>query len=365
MTTASRPRARPRRDRRLGGRGWFPARPRLAVLLTLALALSSAACSSATARSPAALAAPPAGHAGTPAHAAGTPAPPVAVDASVAGRLPFPLEREVALAWGRRLVLAGGIGPTGASSATVLALAVGSGATALTLALAVPTHDAGGALSGTTLLVAGGGQVASTAEVQTLRLVPGARATARAALPGPRSDLCAVPWRGGAVLAGGYDGARPTLSVVSIGPTGAAREIGRLLRGVRYAACVLDGSTLYLAGGLALVDGRWQPIRLVQAVDVRTGRTRAVGELPEPLAGASAALLDGSLYVLGGDSPSGAQDAVLGYDPRTGRFALEGRLPYPLAYAAAASFGDVVDVAGGDAGGGPLDGIVAVTAAFG
>jgi hypothetical protein len=336
--------------------------------LAVALTLACAACSSPLGRqTPAAM---------TPASrrkadrrpgsvATVTPVPPRPVDTSVAGQLPLPLEREVALAWDGRLLLAGGLGPTGVSTATILSLPVTGGAATLSLALGSPTHDAGGVLEGGRLLVAGGGQARSTAAVKLLRLVPGAHARLLPPLPAPRSDLCAAPWRGGAVLAGGYDGTRPTLTVLEIGSAGSVRDVGRLVRGVRYAACALDGSTLYLAGGLALDGGAWEPTRLVQAVDLRTGRVRVAGELPEPVSGASAALLDGSLYVLGGEGPSGPNDVVLGYDPKTQRFLPEGWLPFALAFAGAVSFGNVVYLAGGDGGRGPLDTIVAASVASG
>jgi hypothetical protein len=364
VTTASRPAALSA----LRGRSGTTRRAFSRTCLAVALALACAACSSPLARQTPAAGTPAPGRAGDQRPAAGATAalaPPLPVDTSIAGRLPLPLEREVALAWDGRLLLAGGLGPTGASTTTVLALPATSGAATLSLALGSPTHDAGGVLDGGTLLVAGGGQATSTGAVQLLRLVPGAHARPLPPLPVPRSDLCAAPWRGGAVLAGGYDGTRPTLTVLEIGRAGRARGIGRLLRGVRYAACALDGSTLYLAGGLAFAGGAWEPTRLVQAVDLHTGQVRVAGELPEPVAGASAALLGGSLYVLGGEGPSGPYDAVLGYDPETQRFLPEGRLPVALAFAGAASFGDVVYLAGGDGGQGPLDTIVAVAVAGG
>src|SRR5207245_1056843 len=77
---------------------------------------------------------------------------------------------------------------------------------------------------------------------------------------------------------------------------------------VRYPAAATLGGRLYVFGGQAVggpADG--QAVDVIQVVDPVTRIAREVGRLPEAVAGAAAAVIDGHLYLAGGTSaPAGS-----------------------------------------------------------
>jgi N-acetylneuraminic acid mutarotase len=111
--------------------------------------------------------------------------------------------------------------------------------------------------------------------------------------------------------------------------TGAWRRLADAPRARdHFQAAVIDGK-LYAVGGRRSSVGTGQPFELtvseVDVYDFRTGRWSTLppaANLPTPRAGATTAVMDGRLLVLGGES--GAQQAahaeVEAYDPRTGRW---------------------------------------------
>ncbi len=64
--------------------------------------------------------------------------------------------------------------------------------------------------------------------------------------------------------------------MLALSADGSSRPVGRLVQGVRYAATAVVGHTAYVFGGE--VNGR--ELDDVQALDLRTGRTRVVAHTP-------------------------------------------------------------------------------------
>ena len=257
--------------------------------------------------------------------------------------LPYAAGRQavVSLGGGRALV-AGGLIAGDASTDRVVRVDPGRGRVTAMPHLAVPVHDVAGGLAGATPLVVGGGNATEQDVVQALH---GGRWTVVGHLPTTRSDLSVVqhgptPW-----VVGGYDGSGTPTAVLALAPDGSAREVGSLVRGVRYAATATLGHTAYVFGGEVL--GR--ELDTVQAVDLQTGRTRLVGRLPVPVGHAMAVSFGSRILVMGGrTSPDVQTDAMWWFDPRSATFHRAGRLPQPLSDAAVTTSGRRAWLLGGE-----------------
>ena len=138
---------------------------------------------------------------------------------------------------------------------------------------------------------------------------------------------------------------------------------GAAARAGRYAAAAAVGSRDWLFGGRTAAG----PTDVIQQVDLGTGTARVVGHLPYRLTGAAAFELDGTIYLAGGrttaaaapggPAPAGsgrpgraASAAVLRYQPGRGHLAVAGQLPVPVAGAAAAVIGGTAYLVGGTDG---------------
>ncbi len=287
-------------------------------------------------------------------------------------QLPVPVSREVVLPGaiaGRRgprgpgpaLMIAGGLTGGSATTGAVTVLNPVTGQTRQDGRLTVPTHDAAGAMLGSTPFVFGGGSAASTAAVQSGQ--PGPAWTAPGRLPALRSDLSAVTVGGKAYLIGGYDGARYSPDVLATADGKRFSVAARLPVPVRYAAVAALGAQIWVFGGqtpAGITDA-------IQRIDLRTGRAAVAGRLPAPLTAAAGFTLDGRIYLAGGQtapasgrpgvaSPSApltTSGEVLEYDPapgqgRTGSTEVAGHLPVPVTNAAAAVTGGLAYLIGGE-----------------
>jgi hypothetical protein len=119
-------------------------------------------------------------------------------------QLPSGIAREVVLAQGSGLLIAGGLTQRAATTDAIAVLDPATGKLTLAGRLATPTHDAAGAIVAGRPYVFGGGVRASAAGVQALG--PHRTATVTGRLPGPRSDSAALTLGDTAYLLGGYDG---------------------------------------------------------------------------------------------------------------------------------------------------------------
>jgi len=262
-------------------------------------------------------------------------------------RLPAPLSRAVALPdGGGGALLLGGLERSQASSDKVMHLDLARGTATPAGRLAAPVHDAAGALLGGTAYVFGGGAGHTVADVQAV--VPGQRALLAGRLPAPRSDLAAVTVGGRAYLVGGFDGRAPSRAVLETADGRHFRTVAQLPQGVRYPALAAAGEVVYVFGG-ELATGAES--RAIQAIDLRTGAAKDVGQLPEGLAHAAAIRLGGRIYLAGGRSGGRVTDAVWRFNPAGGRVIPVGRLPGPVADAAAVVTGGSAWLLGGEDGG--------------
>ena len=119
-----------------------------------------------------------------------------------------------------------------------------------------PTHDSAGATLAGRALVFGGGTAAPSAEVQ--RFVTGGRVLSSGSLPEARADAAAVTIGARAFVIGGYDGSSLDAEVLSTTDGLHFSPVAALPVPVRYpAAAVLDGR-IYVFGG---ESGNGQPVR--------------------------------------------------------------------------------------------------------
>jgi N-acetylneuraminic acid mutarotase len=171
-----------------------------------------------------------------------------------------------------------------------------------------------------------------------------------------RSDLAAATLGATAYVAGGYDGYRLATQVLALRPGGRRwRTVARLGQGARYAALVAVGGRLYRFGGMG---ANGEPLANIWAVDPATGKVRLVGRLPVPTRYLVAAVLDGQVFLLGGETAAGPTAAIWRFDPVNGRVSAAGRLPSPRAYGAAVVWRGTVVVLGGEGPQGPLASVV-------
>jgi hypothetical protein len=329
---------------------------------------------------------------------------------------------------GTGVTVVGGYTPGGASSARIYTLDTATGNEVNLGSLAAGTHDAAAALVARKGTLFGGGTPSTVATVEqfdgpipTTPATPsGARtspatghgkraashsttSTTAAALPGPpdtvitgqvtsstaaqqlsgsvvgslpapRSDASAVTIGRTAYVVGGYDGTRGDPAVLATTDGVHFTSVANLPVAVRYAAVAAYGGRIYLFGGeLAIGSQAGQATDTIQVVDPRAKTATVLGHLRQPVAGASAFVLDGHLYVAGGVGPASpasgpsaagsesgsglstsALSSVWGFDPKLHQVLPAGALPVPTSYAGSVVVGSRAWLIGGEDGGRPL-----------
>jgi outer membrane protein assembly factor BamB len=266
----------------------------------------------------------------------------VLVAALAPWRLPAPVSAAAVTGFGNRVVVAGGLNSQGTSSGTYLELDGGTGRLLSRGSLPQPAHDAAAALAGGRPMIFGGGQLAPTANVQSIG-TPGS--SIAGSLPNARADLAAVTLGGSAYLVGGYDGSTRDTSVLETADGRHFATVAQLPSGVRYAAAAGLGSMLYVFGG----ERGGSATTAIQAVNVHSGEARRVGSLPLPLERASAFVLGGRVFIAGGRSGTRLNPSIWRFDPSTGRVRPAGRLPFGVADAGTAVVGKTAFLVGGAA----------------
>jgi len=268
--------------------------------------------------------------------------------------LPAPVSRATVVADGSGVLVTGGLEANQASSSGVFLLDPSTGLLTQTGSLAVPTHDAAGASIGGRAFVFGGGALTVSDSVQLLS--PSGAATTAAHLPQPRADLASIKVGATVYLVGGYDGNASLRDVLATTDGVTFRVAARLPLGVRYPAVAAAGTVIYVFGG----ESAGSPTAAVEAIDVRSGRARLVGHLPEARAEASAFSIGGALFVAGGRTLSGFSSGILRFDPQRASFTPAGSLPAAVADAAVAVIGSHAYLIGGE-GPAPIAGVVVVS----
>jgi hypothetical protein len=256
--------------------------------------------------------------------------------APAAFELGSPVEREVAVRDGSRILIAGGLDARNASAAGVFSLDPHTGRLRRLGQMPYAFHDAAGAMLGGRLLVFGGGVTTSSDAVQAFDPATDSGSVV-GHLPRPLSDLAAASGRGVVYLVGGYDGTTARSEVWSTSDGTSFRLVARLPVGLRYPAVAIAGGRLVVAGGTT--DGA-AAVAGVYSVDPLTGDVSPLGRLAAPLAHASALALGGLVYVAGGRNAAGsAVGGITRIDPLRGTIARVGSTGRPVADAAAVATG--------------------------
>ncbi len=260
------------------------------------------------------------------------PAAPVVVPRSSQGglrvsipyRLPAPVEREVAVAHGGAVILAGGLDSGGASTSGVFRMSAATGALASLGSVPQPFHDAAGAILGNSLFVFGGGTAQASSTVQRFDLGT-RRGSVVANLPHALSDIAAASTSSGVYLVGGYDARAPRREIYRTTDGTHFTLVARLPVGLRYPAVAALGGTVVIAGGTSPSGAS----DAVYALDTTTSNVRLLGRLAAPTAHAQAFALGGSVYVAGGvDGAGKVTGAVTKIDPGSRRIvSVAGALP--------------------------------------
>lgn len=205
-------------------------------------------------------------------------------------------------------------------------------------------------------MVFGGGDPVPSDSGQALSLTsPSTPATPLGHLPQPRADAAAVTIGSTLYVVGGFTGSAPAASVLATSDGVNFRTVATLPVPVRYAAVAALAGKIYVFGGLAVTGpDAGQPVNLVQVVDPTQGRATLAPSMPEALAGASAGVAGGTLYVAGGDTAADGPPtaAVWAFDPSSGRLRAAGSLPVAVANAGATVVGSRLWLVGGEVAGG-------------
>ncbi len=259
-------------------------------------------------------------------------------------QLPAPVSRELMLSDGSSLFVLGGLDARKVSSPAVYRIDPSGGRATQVATLDPPVHDAAGVRFGDRSLVIGGGTPPARATVQVV--APGAATRALGQIPQPRADLVAAAVGGMLYVLGGGDEASALVAEVDASTDGARwTAAGTLAEPVRYPAVIVVDGAIYLFGGVTTSEGT--DTRSVQRYDPKTRTTEVVAQLPAPLSHASAVLLGGRVYVLGGFVDNQVSAQVLAFDPGSRKLTTAGTLPAAVTDAAAVTIGDTAYLAGG------------------
>jgi hypothetical protein len=274
------------------------------------------------------------------------------------------------------LVILGGLTAGGTSADGVYSLDPIGGAITLTGTLPAGVHDAAGSVIGGRDVVFGGGSPSTVGTVESISTTGTGTNTGTVIsnLPTPRSDADAVSIKGTTYIVGGYDGTAPDAAVLATTNGRTFSTVARLKVPVRYPAVAAHGNEIYVFGGEA-VAGSGGPVSTIQMIDPARHSVSIVGHLPEPLQGAVAVSLKGTIYLAGGSS-SIVQPATPGlgvtavappvtgvlatvstiwaYDPVSRRLLVAGRLQEPVSNAGAAVVGSRAWIVGGELNGTPV-----------
>jgi hypothetical protein len=306
-----------------------------------------------------------------------TPPPPPPLLAAESGLLNWslaaPLSRMAVFASGTgQLVIAGGLTAGKTTTNSISTLDTTTGASTLTSHLGLPVHDAASAISAGTMEVFGGGSANSTDTTQALAGPQGAASAAK--LPQLRSDASAVTVGTTTYIIGGYDGTHADANVLSTVDGKTFANAGVLPVPVRYSAVAALGGKIYVFGGIAIGGARdGKPIDAVQIIDTATHQiTLASWKLPEPLQGSAAAVIDGEMFLVGGQSDTvqvdtpglgttqlpglvtaGSETArtIWAVDVTKGAFPVAGHLQVAVSNAGIAVLGSTAWVVGGESNG--------------
>jgi N-acetylneuraminic acid mutarotase len=186
-----------------------------------------------------------------------------------------------------------------------------------------------------------------------------------APLPQPAADLAGVAVNGRLYLFGGLDGIRPTgLAFEYDAATDTWTKKKAMPVPVHRFAVAAYGDKIYVFGGFKYPDNganAWQPVDTVWRYDPASDDWTALAAMPGKRGAASAAVVDGRIFVIGGatvqpDTRDTAiepkrRHAIVGaveeYDPRANSWRMRTALPTPRSDAAVATVAGKIYVIGG------------------
>ncbi|MHB1981424.1 MAG: Kelch repeat-containing protein [Sulfobacillus sp.] len=276
------------------------------------------------------------------------------VQVATAPSLTQAVEGDAAALVGSTIWVAGGLTAQGLSSA---ALTPYQPLTGPGPAVALPDrlHDAAAVGLGGQLFIFGGGRSTSSAAVSAF--TPPGQFTTLLNLPTPLSDLWAADVAGQLLIGGGHNSGAPNSTVWAYHPsTNSYQTLLPLPVATRYAASAVVHNTLYVIGG-ETQTGASHDIIAVSA----SGVSRVVAQLPVAVWKAAAGVLNGQVYVFGGKVGGALTDTIYRFDPATGQVTIAGHLPQPWAYGGVASTSGAVYLLGGEGTGGALATVYRVT----
>ena len=258
-------------------------------------------------------------------------------------QLAAPLSREALVAVGSRLRILGGLSPSGSSLNSVSWLDPASGTVTPAGSLADVVHDGAGAQIGATSYVFGGGSPDTFATVQSLGATASTGAGVVAGqLPQPRSDLATATIGRAVYIVGGYNGTTYEPSVLTTTDGAHFTSVANLPVPVRYPAVVALGGHVFAFGGQT-GSGAGSAVTAtadIQEIDPATHSAHVVGTLPQALYGAAAFVIDGHIYLAGGQTGGGQTlTRLYEFDERTHRVADAGLLPQAVAFGGYATVG--------------------------
>jgi len=203
-----------------------------------------------------------------------------------------------------------------------------------------------GLRAGRRILVFGGGTgEAGTADVQAVAAA--GTASIVGTLPEPRADLVAARVGNATYVFGGANGDTVLPDILRTTDGSTFTRVGTLPVPVRYPAIAVVGTAIYLFGGVSN-SARGIDTPAVQRFDTKRGVVDTVAQLPTSLSHASAVVLRGQVFVLGGYvDNSRLSDQILRFDPATGASAVVGMLPAAVSDAAAVVVGSRGYLVGG------------------
>ena len=274
---------------------------------------------------------------------------PVSLEAGVLSwQLPVAVSRPAVIPNGAGFTVLGGLAPSQASVASVDSVDAATGAATPGGTLSAAVHDAAGTSLGTSTFVLGGGSPDTVATIQSIPTPSAPTATAgpgvttagtvAGKLPTPRSDLSVVTIGSGrsttAYVVGGYDGTTYQPAVLATTDGTRFTTVAQLTVPVRYAAVVAQGGLLYAFGGQIASPGVVAAATdAIQVIDPATHSSKVVAHLPQALYGASAFVIDGTIYVAGGQVPNGPTLTTIdAFVPATGKVLNAGLLPQAEAF---------------------------------
>lgn len=287
-----------------------------------------------------------------------TTAAPAQLSASPAPwRLPGPVSRPVVVPDGSGFDILGGLGRGDLTTGQVVRVNPAGGTAQPAGTLAVPVHDSAGASIGGHDFVFGGGSANTVPTVQSWSGAGKGNPVGR--LPENRSDLATATDGTTTYVLGGFDGTKMTPDVLATTDGTTFRPVGNLAVPVRYPAVAYAGGAIWVVGGVTSTgeSGPSTSTPVIQKFDPATGKGSVVGQLPQPMGHATAVVVGGQVFVLGGRMGTAPNGTIYRLNTSTGAVQPAGNLPQPLSDAGSIVLGDTAYLVGGEVTGptAPLD----------